>query len=446
MMSRRLLRTAFSAAILAVAAAAAVRAQGIGITNGFPYSISPGDTTPSIYLPVTPFEVAGTHGFLRTNSSGNFAFEDGTPARFYGVTMQWAACYPDSVQAEVIAKRLRKIGVNLVRFQYFDNAYDFGDWAQQRTFLDAATQYTTLHPKQIERLDWFLYQLKRNGIYAALTLQSARAARASDGLGADADSAMWLGRELPYLYPQARATTRRIVRLLLDHTNPFTGTAYKNEPAIAMFEGLDQGSLISMNRLGYTEYREGQGGFSYRHSRRLDTLFTQFLRTRYANNAALTAGWRTAPPGGGFPDLIKEGSFEGEFERYWTMQANNGASVTPVLGQGDSVPNGSVSMKLRVRNTRDTSMPYDAYMAENIDGLEFNTSYRLTFKAKSSVPHWKILVQAYQAGGGYMSAGLYSWQYVEPYWKQFQMDFLVPVKSTLPLELVINFSSSASWM
>ncbi len=428
-------------ALLLPALAIPAAAQNIGISGGVPYTSNPGDTARSLFLPSLPSGPAGQHGFLKNDGEGNFQFTDGAPARFYGVTLQWAACYPDSAQAVVIAARLRKLGVNLVRFQYMDNAFDWGDYGQVRTYLDAATGFRSLHAGQIRRLDWFVYQLKQHGIYSYFILQSARTPRASDGLGADADSALWLGKELNYLYPQARAVSKDVMRLLLDHVNVFTGTAYKNEPALAMVEGMDQGSIISLYRLGYTEYRADQYGFSWRHSRRLDTLWNAFLKKKYTNTQTLTAAWKTSNADG-FPNYVQEGSFEGEFDRYWQIDSYDGVNVTTVLSQGDSVPNGQLTMKLRVRNARKDTTLYNAFMIQPVMGLQFNTLYQLSFKAKASVDNWPVVCRTSQASDVGMYAGLNVTHNVSTFWKTYTATFLVPFNGTAPINLIFWYGSN----
>jgi hypothetical protein len=440
MLPRRL--SAIGAALLlTVAALPHAHAQGIGIANGFPLTSDVADTLVSPYLPALVSGPAGTHGFLKNDGEGNFRFDDGTPARFFGVTLQLGACYPDSVEAIVTAARLRKLGVNLVRFQNMDNAYDWGDWGQQRTFMDAATNFRTLHRGQISRLDWFIYQLKQRGIYTYLVLQSMRVPRASDGLGADADSALYAGHELNYLYPQARATNKLIARLLLDHVNQYTSIAYKAEPAIAMVEAMDQGSLISYNALNYTEYRSDQGGFSYRHSRRLDTLYSNFLKTKYANSAALAAAWKTNVPNGGFPNLAQEGSFEGDFERYWYIDGYDGVSVSKILTQADSTPDGSLALKLRVRNASGDLSKGGSYMVQGAM-LEYNTLYRFSFKGKTSdAGGRRVSVYASQSADAGMYAGLNTSFALENYWKEYEAYFLVPIKSTVPINVNISLGN-----
>ena len=50
---------------------------------------------------------AGKHGFMKASGS-HFAFEDGTPARFWGVNFNGGACFPEFDYSEKVARRLAK--------------------------------------------------------------------------------------------------------------------------------------------------------------------------------------------------------------------------------------------------------------------------------------------------------------------------------------------------
>ena len=52
---------------------------------------------------------AGKHGFLKTEGR-NFVFEDGTRVAFWGTNFNGAGCFPEHGYAEMLAKRLAKIG------------------------------------------------------------------------------------------------------------------------------------------------------------------------------------------------------------------------------------------------------------------------------------------------------------------------------------------------
>ena len=62
---------------------------------------------------------AGKHGFLQATDD-YFTFEDGTPGRFWGVNINGSANFPEHSYSEIFAKRLMKVGINLVRFHQWD--------------------------------------------------------------------------------------------------------------------------------------------------------------------------------------------------------------------------------------------------------------------------------------------------------------------------------------
>lgn len=413
---------------------AALRAQSIGIQNGFPAAVDPGDTAESGYLPHLPSGPAGTHGFLRNDGKGGFTFEDGEPARFFGVSFQWTACFPDSIEAIRTAARLRKLGVNLVRFEYMDNSYD---WYPAASFLDQSTGYRSLNADQMRRFDWLVYQLKRRGIYSYFTLLSARAPRAEDGLGSLADSSYWLGWGMYQIYPQARAAHKLVARLLLDHVNPYTGLSYRTDPGVAFLELMDKGSILSLWRQNVTQYG---GGYSWNQSRRIDTLFADYLKRNYGSTAALATAWGATPPVGGYPNLIQEGSFEGAFDTKWQIYSYNGVTTSPILNQGDTVPDGEYSLSIRVRGT--SGGIFTAYMLQLVP-LTYNHLYKLSFKAKCNDTNG-VQLAAYgaQSSDGGLWSGLYTTFTVAPYWKSYETTFLVPVESTVPYNLAFYFGAS----
>ena len=65
---------------------------------------------------------AGKHGFL-TVKGRDFVFEDGTSVKFWGTNFNGCGCFPEKAYAEKLAKRLAKIGINLVRFHQLDSEW-----------------------------------------------------------------------------------------------------------------------------------------------------------------------------------------------------------------------------------------------------------------------------------------------------------------------------------
>lgn len=433
-MRTKLLRAVLSAGLLLFAAATAVQSQ-IGITNGIPYNSSILDTAASPYLPQLPQGPAGQHGFLKNDGKGGFVFDDGTPARFFGVTMQLTACLPDSANAIVMAARLRKLGVNLVKFEYFDFSYD---WAAVYSVLDATTGFRSINEVQMRKLDWFIYQLKQRGIYTALTVQAARAPRREDGLGWLADSALYYGLGFNYLYPEAKATHKLIARLLMERVNPWTNVAYKNDPAVAMVELHKQGGLIPYWRANYITHNPSTYSFSYHHSRRLDTLFADYLKARYGSTNVLNTAWTMTPPQGGFPNRTEESSFEGDFDRVWDINAYNETTISKIL-TSDSVPNGKYALTLRVRNS--SGGIYTAYMRQLVQ-VGFDTLYMLTYKAKTSNPNGTAMLIAGSQSSDGAGVGLSRQATINPYWKEDTVYFLCPIRTNAPAVLGFYFGAT----
>ena len=403
-----------------------LHAQEIGISDGFPFTVDPADTALTPFFPSSFAGPAGSNGFVETDEQGNLQFTDGTPARFVGVSIGATACFPDSATAIMEARRLRKLGVNLVRFRYMDYSYD---WATGVSILDIETGFRTLQPEQARRFDWFVYQLKENGIYSGLTLLSARAPRPEDGFADGVlDTIPWRGQGMQYLYPEARDAHKQVAREFLDHVNPFTGTAYRDEAAIAFVELLHRRAMNTYHTLDWDTYERAGDVFSWRMISRLDTLYNNWLVRKYGSTQNLADAWSVDEPAGGYPNLVQEGSFEGEFETKWTINSTGAVSIFPILSQ-DSVPDGSYALTLRVSNAQDNI--YNAYIRQNVD-LEFNKLYRLTFRARTDNPNGQVVRAAVLGAQGQLSPGVNRPVQVNPWWDEYELTLLMPVQNSAP--------------
>lgn len=185
---------------------------------------------------------AGKHGFL-TVQGERFVFEDGAEGRFWGVNFNSGANFPEHADAEMVARRLAKFGVNLVRTHQMD-----AEWATPNIFQfnRAVPQDHTrsLDPESLERLDYLISCLKQHGIYLYLDMLTYRQFRPGDAVDA-VDSLAQAAK--PYLY-----FDRRLIELqkefntqLWTHTNPYTGLAYKDDPAIVLSELVNESDLFA---------------------------------------------------------------------------------------------------------------------------------------------------------------------------------------------------------
>ena len=175
---------------------------------------------------------AGKHGFMRT-CSDHFEFEDGSSARFWGVLLNSAACFPPHDKADQVARRLAKFGINLVRLHQFD-----ADWATPNIFQYAKGSLcdTTrkLDPVSLDRLDYLVHALKKEGIYIYVDLLVYRTFKPGDGLDYYASLPPNGAKPYSIFEPDLLALQKEYASQLLTHVNPYTGLRFCDDPAVAM--------------------------------------------------------------------------------------------------------------------------------------------------------------------------------------------------------------------
>ncbi len=185
---------------------------------------------------------AGRHGFLKVEKD-KFRFEDGTEARFWGTNFNSAGNFPSHEHSEKLAARLEKTGLNLVRLHQLD-----AEWSTPNIFrfTKGSLQEDTLSldPKSMDRMDYLIYCLKNHGIYIYMDLLTYRKFKPGDGLentGSLKDAAK------PYTN-----YNRRLIELqklfneqVWNHTNPYTGLAYKDEPSVVLTEIANENELFN---------------------------------------------------------------------------------------------------------------------------------------------------------------------------------------------------------
>ncbi len=179
---------------------------------------------------------AGKHGFLKA-VDGHLQFEDGTPIKFWGTTLCDENVFVEKDKADSLASRLAKMGCNILRLHHMD-----APWGGRNIF-GKAENTRKLNPEMLDRLDYLIYALKQKGIYTFLDILVHREFMKSDGVP----------KALPdYGAKQVGFFSRKVIDLqkeyaeqLLTHKNKYTGLEYRNEPAIAVSEFINESTIYS---------------------------------------------------------------------------------------------------------------------------------------------------------------------------------------------------------
>lgn len=220
---------------------------------------------------------AGKHGFV-TVKDGHFYFEDGLRAKFWGVNIHSSkACFPTHAQAIDIAKRLGQLGCNAVRMHFLD-------YESPNGVIDAGHDDSQrLSDVQMEKLDYFIYQLKLNGIYTCFDVLGLGVRRFKSGDNVPESGRLKSGAPgISFFNERIKELSKKFASDFLSHVNPYTGSAYKDEPAIAFVELTNENTILS-------EYFYDL--FPPYYKNEIQRLWEDWLITKQKDKKPASGGW-----------------------------------------------------------------------------------------------------------------------------------------------------------
>ena len=265
-------------------------------TEDDPFEPTPIDRSASLDAP------AGKHGFMK-NVEGDWAFEDGTPVRLVAVMHNPYA--PESKEAaEYMARWLAKWGVNMVRLGHLvvsPTPRSAVDWERPDS--------GHLNADVMDRMDYFIAQLAKRGIYTRLSMLWYRKAKKGDGLDDfDATVAHQLERSkrtprpgqepvldtvgITFFDPKAIQLNIELEKAIMTHRNPYRDNMmYGEDPAICQIEVTNEDSMFFYTIDGISPY----------YARELDRLWGEWLLKKYGSRAKLAEAWGEDLAGGEDP-------------------------------------------------------------------------------------------------------------------------------------------------
>lgn len=257
-----------------------------GFAPMFPFLISydsPDNVTSMAHLLDAP---AGKHGFVRIEN-GRFV-NDAGPVRLHATNLTGPANFPTHEQADRLAARLARFGINCVRLHYLDDYYgNFRNERQQGIIADDATTQRNLDPSQLDRLDYMVAAFKKQGIYVNMNLHVARFWDERDGFTAK-DKRPWADKGLDNFEPGMIELQKEYARKLLTHLNPYTGLAYTDDPCVAMVEINNENALFNQFFRGAIDKLPEPYSDEFRKQ------WNDWLHRRYTAEEALRKAWKWA--------------------------------------------------------------------------------------------------------------------------------------------------------
>lgn len=340
--------------------------------GGFNFLLSPYDTITAKFLPEFKTKKLTDKDFVAVNSTGNFAVE-GKPIKFWGTNCVSSGAFPDKSKAWFIAGRLRKFGFNMVRFHHMDNNWGTG-------LMQSGKDTRHLDPVALDKLDYFLSELKNNGIYADINLHVSRTFNKLDGVP-QADSIVDYGKGVTIFDPQLIALQKEYALQLLTHVNPYTGLALVNDPVMGVLEITNENSLYRMWRSGTLKPFASGGSLTIRHIKMLDSAFNKYLSNKYGSTAALKTEWNKETIPLSSANLILNGDFEtAPINTNWIMELHDTAAA--VMAKDNSNPyQGKYSAKVTV--TKVTSTDWHIQWKQTGFTVKKDSLYLIEFAARA---------------------------------------------------------------
>src|SRR5687767_6058325 len=245
----------------------------------FPFVI-PWDDAAKTVTDVSHLNPAPIDETRRVSVNGpHFVDETGRRVKFFGVNLTFSANFPDKEDAGKIAARMHKFGINCVRLHHMDFFK-----APMGIFDPKRADMQKLDGDQLDRLDYFIAQLKKNGIYVDINLHVSRGFTAADGFP-DTDKIPRLGKVTAYFEPKMIELQKKFAKDLLTHQNPYTKSRYVDDPAVALIEIKNEDSLLGEAFSGVVRRLPGH------FKNVLGGQWNAFLAAKYPSTAALKAAW-----------------------------------------------------------------------------------------------------------------------------------------------------------
>lgn len=341
----------------------------------FPFVLPWDDSSPGVAnLSGLMDKPAGKHGPIRAGSDGHLYAGD-KRIRFAGVDLSFSANFPKSADAVKVAARMAKFGVNIVRFHIMDmRRFPDGLLARDRE------NTRDFDPEALDRLDYFIDQLGKNGIYTYLCLLNYRQFKAADGLPKEIEEGnpRLQDRHVIGFYDGAIfGLQKEYAARLLTHRNAHTGKTYAEDPAVAFVEINNENGLIHSWLQGKVDPLPEVFLCD------LGQQWNAWVRRRHETTAGLREAWdaKDEPPG---PEMLANGDFAQGLNP-WTL-----ACVAPAEGTADVIDDAPAGpgrgRSVRISVARPGAASWHTRFQQAGLKVEANQGYTLTFSAKADKP------------------------------------------------------------
>ncbi|MDO5113070.1 MAG: carbohydrate binding domain-containing protein [Planctomycetia bacterium] len=367
----------------------------------FPFMVT-GEAISQRWTPTSSPKPAGATGQIRVVGD-HFEDTKGTPVRFWGVNLAFQSNFPSKEDAPALAQRMAALGINGVRLHFLDTEI----WGKNKP----QTQ-TKIDPEMLDRLDWFIWQLKHAGIYVNFNLHVGRQLDERDGFP-DSPKRPLFDKGIDNFEPRMIELQKEYAKELLTHVNPYTNLPYTRDPCVAQVEINNENSVVASWYWGDLDTK-----LPPFYEKTLEKLWNDWLAKKYSSTEALRQAWecRDFPIG---KDLVPDGTFEKE-EIYrkapWRLEKNRESVASCERDEENQL--------LRITVEKQDKNTWNPQFYLHHATLQKGVPYRISFRMRASQEQ-KLTFISIQNHAPWEKLGIEQSFDVTPQWQTFTF-FFVP--------------------
>lgn len=227
--------------------------------------------------------------------------QPGRRVRLFGTNICDRTNFLTKPDAEALAVQLARAGYNAARLHHYD----------RHLVRSKATLAAGWDAAKLDQLDYLFHCLKREGLYLTIDLYTVRPVVAGEIGEIQRDVSLNEFKALVAISPSARANWKEFARRLLTHVNPYTGLAWKDDPALVSICLLNEdnvpanwNSAPDIAELYEERFADWQRGHPDGRSRE-----QQWARFLFGTHAAMTSDCAAFVRGLGARALITDANY-----------------------------------------------------------------------------------------------------------------------------------------
>jgi hypothetical protein len=325
--------------------------------------------------------------------------------RLWGVNLSFGANFPRHEDAPYIAARLAAGGVNTVRCHHTDTSnWPRGIWDDKDP--------TKLSEEALDRLDYFIDQLARHGIFVNINLHVGREHSRYIGLPK-------VNREYDKISciftPAIIDAQKKHARDLLTHVNKYRKVRYADDPAVAIVEITNENSLFMWDSENTLRTLPGY------YADILQKKYNGWLKAKYDSDENLRQGWaKGVEPLGA--NILRNANLQqmdanSNAPRYWSLEQHEGckASCSQTQYQARNA--------LRIEIVKADGTGWHIQLNQGGLAVEQGKYYTVTFEAAADKPR-DISCSVGQAHSPWDNLGLSRQVQLTEKWQRFTFGFV----------------------